>query len=259
MKAMMVLHMNHAVADMKDESREAERCFDKEFGYADEDPIERHVKLYLTPPKAQLASSLKAAQERQHRLEVEEVLIEPKMEVEEVDNPAPFRPGLIQFHRTHSSSRRSLPSFGGSAESGDGMDSNLSTPFGNASDTPGSAWSEESFEAIKPEDRITLYGTADHPSAAFASLHVTGPSRASHISTYSSCSATSTATDSTCRPIRPGLARPRSRAGPYARDDKDGKLDPTLDSTEAWLSGRTISERMVAQAGLSCQRGRANR
>lgn len=254
--------MTAAMADMHDDTREAERCFDKEFGYADEDPIERHVKLHLTPPKAQLAKHGYKAE--QQRLEVEEVLIQPMMENEDSDPPI-FRPGLIQFQRTHSSSRRSLPSFGGSNESASTGEttSNASTPFGNGTDTPGSAFSEASFEVIKPEDVYSLYGPRYQSTiSASAALGVVGPDRHSHWSTYSSFSTSSTATDSTVRAARPTMGRQRSRQNPYAREKEGdlGKLGAgSMEEDNDWLNGRTVSERMIAQAGISCQRGRANR
>lgn len=304
LKAIMTQGMTAAMADMRDDTREAERCFDKEFGYSDEDPIERHVKLYLTPPKAQMLhvrdiGSKYQVAELQRQLEVEEVLIHPQkalddstsMDMEsDLDNPPCFRPGLIQFQRTHSGTRRSLPTFGmlradssGEITSGTSGTSGTSTPFGDGMDTPGSAFSEASFEVMKPEDVMSLYGYRyqhQHPhqhshqlqsfpgisSSSSLDVHVTAPGRISTLSTFST---TSTATDTTIpahtgtfsKPVRPAMGRPRSRPNPYARERDTG--DPTKltpgDEGEEWLNGRTVSEQMIAQAGLISQRGRANR
>jgi hypothetical protein len=68
-------------------------------------------------------------------------------------------------------------------------------------------------------------------------------------------------------PIRPGLARPRPRVRPLRPHPHDGtptQPSPRLvqeddSGMEEWLDGRTVSETMVAMAGLRCQTGRGMR
>ena len=288
LKAMMAQGMSAAVADMNDDTREAERSFDKEFGYDDEDPIERHVRMNLTPCRAKSAPrhqktmsytefmDMTRAKEEQQQMEVEEVLAHTPPAEEKTEQ---FRPGLIHFHRTHSSARRGIPSFGSSMDSE--SRSGSSTPFGDGTDTPGSEFSEASFEAIKPEDVISLYGkpmpslpVQGYPfPRSVPSSDTFGPTtplkqdRSSVISTSSTITSLSTATTiSTAtvvdlRQSRPSLLRPRPRASPYAgsyegRQKANGVHLQPPDEEDAWMEGRTVSERMVLEAGVRCQRGR---
>jgi hypothetical protein len=300
------------MADMKDDSRQAERQWDKEFGYTDEDPIERYVKLHMPRRRKSIlvpADSAGAAAARASDIaglppvsqlgamglgiHVEDVDAGPSGSGSQ-EPPEPvdqFRPGLIQFHRTHSgqSSRRGIPSFGHCTDEGTATSAD-SSPFGNGMDTPGSQWSEASFEAIKPEDVMSLYGAAvgssfdlaqsPMPTGLPSSARYANP-RASILSSISTVTALSTisgtsdatfstATAATAKAVRPGLGRPRPRAtaNPYPGDGESrakerdqageaGKLGVPAEDDEEWLSGRTISEQMIAQAGIRCQRGRA--
>jgi hypothetical protein len=68
-------------------------------------------------------------------------------------------------------------------------------------------------------------------------------------------------------PIRPGLARPRPRVRPLRPHPLDGtptkpsprRVQEDDSGMEEWLDGRTVSETMVAMAGLRCQTGRGMR
>ena len=279
--------MTAAVADMKDDARESERQFDMEFGYNDENPIDRHVRLFLTPRKA--TPSMFEAIRQQAQLEAQEVLIQPKEGVD--DEEKAFRPGLIQFHRSHSgTSRKGIPSFGRDGESTNSSDDSTPFGYGTGVDTPGSAWSEASFEAIKPEDMYSLYGVTKAVKASMAmattlplaltpmtsltetiSTSASIMERSSYFSTCSSWSASTSSTDSTARPPRPALGRPRPRANPYPGSFEKRAKEREADAAthggrvanyfeqeeEEWLNGRTVSERMIAQAGFTCQTGRA--
>lgn len=291
LKAMMAQGMSAAVADMNDDTREAERSFDKEFGYDDEDPIERHMRMSLTPCRIKMPTredkpmsytqfmDMTRAKEEKKRMEMEEVLVheDEDNDMDEGESGKNFRPGLIQFHRTHSSARRGIPSFGSSMESG--SRSGSSTPFGDETGTPGSEFSEASFEAIKPEDMYSLYGkpAAGYPFPRATVSHdtfgsVTPPkqdrmsvmSNSSTITSLSTMTAMCTATIVDARQARPSLVRPRPRATPYSgsyegrQKEKEGAamLQPPIDDDDLWMQGRTVSEQMVVQAGVRCQRGR---
>lgn len=285
---MMSAGMTAAVADMKDDARESERQFDMEFGYSDENPIDRHVRLFLTPRKA--TPSMLDAIRQQAQLEAQEVLIQPKEGVDE--EVKAFRPGLLHFHRSHSgASRKGIPSFGRDADSSNSGDESTPFGYGTGVDTPGSAWSEASFEAIKPEDHYSLYGVSKATMATMA-VATTFPmaltpisslaesisssasiiDRSSYFSTNSSWSTSTSATDSTAKPSRPALGRPRPRANPYPGSMEERANQREADAVaqegrvmghfeqeeDEWMNGRTVSERMIAQAGFSSQRGRAN-
>ena len=195
LKAFTRVGMNAAISDMQDDTRATERQFDVEFGYDDEDPIERHVRMYLTPNQSREETAAKKAIQRrkaqmsplmeQQQMEDEDMLhVDVKMDTDEgstsvaqllgeqiaVDSvePSParaFRPGLIHFHR---SSRGSVPSLTTSAPSFIRTDSSSSTPFGFdtdrmvrcSDDTPESTWSDASFEAIRTDDWASMYGAA---------------------------------------------------------------------------------------------------
>ena len=308
MRASLAKGMSTAMADMKDDARQAERQFDQEFGYADEDPIERYVKLHMPRRKSVMAPADVAALAAR----ISSIPGLPPVSqlsamglgihVDDVDagireGPSPeptapadqFRPGLIQFHRTQSgqSSRRGIPSFGHCTDEGTSTSAD-SSPFGNGMDTPGSQWSEASFEAIKPEDVLSLYGSSVESESACdltnAPVSTGRPLSAryadprssilSSMSTITSLSTITSASDATIatavKVARPTLGRRRSRttADPYPGDGESrakerdlageaGKLGVPNDDEDEWLSGRTISEQMIAQAGIRCQRGRA--
>ncbi|KAK1921202.1 hypothetical protein DB88DRAFT_92921 [Papiliotrema laurentii] len=308
LKAMMAQGMSAAMADMQDDTREAERSFDMEFGYDDEDPIERHVRMHLTPSRVKVVDrrprgvvgqnieeTMAQRQQQQQQQQQQPQLHEPEALIhtteeqgqemdEAVDNPKHFRPGLIHFHRTHSSNRRTMPCFTSftSSDATSNGGSGASTPFGDEADTPGSMWSEASFEAIKPEDVASLYGLpypANNSSGSFVypfpASGLSAPfehgekpiDRTSILSTSSTCTAlssASTVTDSTCKPSRPPLGRPRPRTGPYPGSvgerqkerEHAVQIGAIAEDDEAWMEGRTISEQMILQAGVRCQRGR---
>jgi hypothetical protein len=240
----MAKGMKDAMADLSDRGRDTERQFDIEFGYEDENPMDRHVRMYLTPRK-------NAVGDGKVRSTVQglDVLVDEAVEGAMLGGSpesgrtggADFRPGLLNFTK---SKRVSIPAF--SRTISEGMD-------GLGMNTPDS---EASFEVIKADDYISLYGGMD---------------RSSHASSATSTMSTITASISTAvitnrltldKPLppvpgtlqRPSLLRPRSskRVHPYehagAREEEDD-----------WLSGRSTSEMMVAQAGLRCQKGRAIR
>lgn len=222
LKKMMQRGMSAAVADMNDDTRDIERQFDVEFGYDDEDPIARHVRLHLSPgqkvavpkvirPGAQgpsqgvhraevvqgqddrmegLGDSVREAshdEEQQKDAQMVDMLVETQdHQTKHPVQVAPFRPGLIQFHRHHSSSSSSANSPMGSSSRGpipsfsrtnsDPSAEGAVTPyqFDYSSydySTPGSAgsqFSEVSFDAIKPEDIQSMYGRGDEDSMSSA-------------------------------------------------------------------------------------------
>ena len=243
----MRVGMKQAMEELKDEGREPERQFDVEFGYDDEDPIERHVKLHLTPRKMQDLQDLQEAGHMPMTMEVRvdededmsdeedaEILsLETAMDNDDDDvdvlarSRGHFQPGLIQFRRSTRSS----------------------VPF-SRSDSGGSARSDSSFEAIKADDYISMYGGRDD--------------RASIISSASSTSSSST-TRAAALGSRPSLLRPRPRGHPYPEGGRqrehagEAARGTHEEIEEDWLAGRTISETMVAKAGLRCQRGRSGR
>jgi len=247
LKARMRLGMQTAMAELKDEGREPERQFDVEFGYDDEDPIERHVKLFLTPHKAQ---GRKAAADRK-KLEAgvdedEDMSDEEEAEILVLDSPMGegsnrFQPGLIHFRR---SARPAVP---------------VSRSDSGAS-TPRSTRSEASFQAVKSEDYVSMYG---------------GPGvRDDRLSTVSTSTISSTTTMKPPLGSRPSLLRPRPRAHPYPEGGRLRELSGEMgrspsggagagggieESEEESMAGRTISETMVAKAGYRCQRGRTAR
>ncbi|ORX35076.1 hypothetical protein BD324DRAFT_652792 [Kockovaella imperatae] len=244
LKAFTRVGMNAAMAELRDDNREEERQFDRRYGYDDEDPIERHVRLYLTPEKQE--RSLVA--EIQCDVEEAQEDVEMMEDMEEVDGdqdrsrrpslpdgPAglarPFRPGLIHFHR---SSRGSIPSLSASAPSFTRTDSSASTPFGydddprvHTVDTPGSVWSEASFEAIRADDWYSLYGNSQRATMTTTreEKRYSGESdmTESYAGNRTTIGSIDTATPSSPPSSihsgpskRPSLLRPRPRAFPYA-------------------------------------------
>ena len=216
LKAFTRVGMDAAIADSRDASRIQERRFDIEFGYDDEDPIERHVRLYLTPKKGAEKVAEGSGTENQEMLHVD---------VEErrgsIDEMGPggvaraFRPGLIHFQR---SSRGSVPSLTTSAPSYTRTDSSMSTPFGfdndrlRDMDTPGSTWSDASFEALKPDDWVSLYG----PQGARKRQQSWHGEREEAENRNSMASDTTAQGSPPAGPSkRPSLMRPRPRAYPY--------------------------------------------
>ena len=246
----MRLGMNQAMAELMDEAREPERQFDVEFGHDDEDPIERHVKLHLTPRKVPGFESLGS---RRKRLEVgieedETMSDEEEAEILNLNSPmlfdndgrGHFQPGLIHFRR----SSRSVA---------------IPAPFARsdtAASTPSSstARSDASFEAIKADDYVSMYGGLDDRLSTI-------PSR--------TISSSDTVKSPPLAPTsRPSLLRPRPRAHPYPEGGRQREHSGEMtkipnggieENEEDWLAGRTISETMVAKAGLRCQRGRTGR
>ena len=240
--------MKQALEELKDEGRDPERQFDVEFGYDDEDPIERHVKLHLTPHKKQDLHKLQTGhipnplevgvdedEDMSDEEEAEILSLETAMDDDDaIAGPrVHFQPGLIQFRRSTRSA----------------------VPF-SRSDSESSARSDSSFEAIKADDYISMYGGRDD--------------RASIISSVSSTSSSAT-TRAVPIGARPSLLRPRPRTHPYPEGGRQKEhTGETMrgahcggggfeEVEEDWLAGRTISETMVAKAGLRCQRGRSRR
>lgn len=175
------------------------------------------------------------------------------MDIDE-DEPQPFRPTLLHFARTNSSSTRSgIPNFA----RGD------STVSDSNCETPGSNWSEASFEAIKSEDYISLYGETRRGDDKDRASMVSSASRDTIVAVTSRSTLTSTS--------RPSLLRPRPRAHPYPAEEKVGGgrqrevsggrgTGEMLEvEEEEWMAGRSMSEMMVAQAGIRCQKGRQGR
>ena len=296
----MAQGMSAAVADMKDDSRECERQFDVQFGYDDEDPIERHVRLHLTPHKPQegklhpppLDVEMGEVEEQLDVTEEEEEEDEDKLTGALNQDADAFRPGLIQFHRQHSSKSIIMRTDSSNSNFGSGTSTPMSRFDASTPCSSVSMRSEASFEAIKADDVLSLYGR--HPSVPSRALYVDSPApstpplppadRSSITSTTSNSStATPTSATSTISAIsaisagtikhfaRPGLVRPRPRAQPYPgssetrqRERENSGGDPSIPAPpplddvngDEWLAGRTISETMVAKAGLRCQRGR---
>ncbi|WWC57619.1 uncharacterized protein I303_100151 [Kwoniella dejecticola CBS 10117] len=364
-----------AMKDLRDDRGGPERKFDVEYGY-DEDPIERHVRLFLTPRKvpnqtttskglpelglrpapALVPSSVPLPQpskakphsrsaglsqsDRSSRIMVP--ASEPRLQSEsnsmlEQASPmaideerysistakaeedaeslhAKFRPGLIHFHRSNSTYSSSSSS--SSLNPPRPAYSRMSTTMSNASTV--SLMSEASFEAVRAEDIVSMYGaftstsTSNQKEDPFEfdfgnsdgkqgededELEV-GLGRTSMISTdtmdtirptqYSqiqpqlelplpssedsnhhpqpSPEPALTYAPSSQRPptlpSRPSLFRKRSRLHPYEAPmplgNSSGSNTPNNEYDEPpWLANRTISEQMVAQAGLRCQRQRA--
>ncbi|KAK8844741.1 hypothetical protein IAR55_006591 [Kwoniella newhampshirensis] len=366
LKQRMTAGLTAAMKDLKDDRGGPERKFDVEYGY-DENPIDRHVMLHLTPrtvpekPKAvpelgllplpntaatqaamsslEKKKSKKTKREREivrlHQVRVIESQSEQDVfddgrfeDAEENDeemlacssspaeadgddddlidqDPVPmrYRPGLIHFHRSNSSTL-TRPSYSR-------MNSNVSTTSNV------SMPSEASFEAVRAEDIVSMYGGANscedmdedmkcievedeqleeyqgrasmestdtretlRPYSSYTeTLHVISNRSSSSPLTYVPApvpiAITAPAPVYSALPSpppppqqqqqqrepphlhsRPSLLRPRPRhsAHPYDTDGRslseDGGAEPE------WLAGRTVSERMVAQAGLRCQRQR---
>ena len=251
--------MDAAISDMQDDTRQTERQFDIEFGYDDEDPIERHVRLYLTPKKrraskesADAKASTKNQEQEQAVEEADMLHVDVEMDASSassagpsmrreammvdltspVPTPAPaFRPGLLHFQR---SSRGSLPSLTTSTPSFTRTVSSSSTPFGFdlervvrcSDDTPGSSFSESSFEAIRTDDWASLYGSAGCERQRQQSMQAepmdyfgTATYRQSTSTVGDRTSVGSTATVDAMASMagsskRPSLNRPRPRAFP---------------------------------------------
>lgn len=241
LKAQMRAGMKQAMAELKDEGREPERQFDVEFGYDDEDPIERHVKQFLSPRKADKGRRRRLVDDEDENmsdLEDAEIIDLNSPMPDSAKRLGPFQPGLIHFRK----SVRPAAPFAR-------HDSGNSTPGSG-----GSGLSEASFEAIRTEDYVSMYGN-----------------ERDRLSFLSTSTASSAATVIAPRPpqlgTRPSLLRPRPRAQPYPEGRRQREhsgemargLSGGVGDEEDWLSGRTISETMVAKAGLKCQRGRNQR
>ncbi|WVR03062.1 hypothetical protein IAU60_000051 [Kwoniella sp. DSM 27419] len=199
LKVKMSAGLTAAMRDLKDDRGGPERKFDAEYGY-DEDPIERHVRLFLTPRKVPenskampelglLPATAPPAGYMDHRaaqvvraerlvpstaprpLARSAPLTRTESDQEghmlapapashddlggaaEIDGmPARFRPGLIHFHRSNSSS------LGAPRPPFSRMGSDVST----GSNT--SMMSEASFEAVRAEDIISMYGSSGTPA-----------------------------------------------------------------------------------------------
>ncbi|WRT63239.1 uncharacterized protein IL334_000142 [Kwoniella shivajii] len=355
----MSVGLTAAMRDLKDDRGGPERAFDVEYGY-DEDPIERHVRLFLTPrkvfDKSKAVPELGLKPLQRNNIESSSVPPPPKqhypsmMNAERTipstaprlvnhddrgmsdpssrdkgeygsiqDESAKFRPGLIHFHRSNSSSLDPpRPSYSR-------MDSTMSTG------STVSMMSEASFEAVKAEDIVSMYGGGmdkkEDPfeydfdqiderikendreeedgleiglgRSSIMSTETSNTIRPSHLnqygyyqmssepittnqyshqhsqshsqsqqhshqhtqshshshSHYQAQAQSQTQQRAPTLPSRPSFFRKKSRVHPYE--------SPSAGETEEppWLAGRTVSEQMVAQAGLRCQRQRvgANR
>ncbi|WWC67294.1 uncharacterized protein I206_101202 [Kwoniella pini CBS 10737] len=344
-----------AMKDLRDDRGGPERKFDVEYGY-DEDPIERHVRLFLTPRKVPNQSTPKGlpelglrpplqpssvpqprssqsnlvdlsnpdnsfkavpATEPRHLQQSQTNMLasrshiseEKYSTVEEDSLPSKFRPGLIHFHRSNSTYSSSSSS--SSLNPPRPAYSRMNTTMSNASSV--SLMSEASFEAVKAEDIVSMYGAFTSTSTSnqkedpfefdFGNQDLDyqyqyeedeleiGLGRTSMISTdtmdtivpsqqpqsenqlplddlsgYSQQALAPIQRPATL-PSRPSLFRKRSRVHPYDNpsgiaplsNNLSGPITPNkeYDEVPAWLTNRTISEQMVAQAGLRCQRQRA--
>ncbi|WWD22705.1 hypothetical protein CI109_107198 [Kwoniella shandongensis] len=349
LKQRMTAGLTAAMKDLKDDRGGPERKFDVEYGY-DENPIDRHVMMHLTPrklperskavpelgllplapttttttstkkmdnaPQVQvhvrmLGTRQDVFDERFQDADTEMLGSSPSSRTEngmdDDDNdlidqdpvPMRYRPGLIHFHRSNSSSL-ARPSYSR-------MNSNVSTGSNV------SMMSEASFEAVRAEDIVSMYGGAsgtkddekmndndndeEQEYIGRSSMEST-ESRETLRPTSSSCdytlrvrsthSSSSSLTFVPPVPItitpapavpspapvqsqqrqhapslhsRPSLLRPRPRvsaAHPYDNntDNAGGRTFSKDGGEPEWLAGRTVSERMVAQAGLRCQRQR---
>lgn len=248
------------MAELRDDSREEERKFDIAFGYDDEDPIDRHVRLFLTPNKGKRGGGKKErsgdaptetssmnGQDMLHvgvKVDAMADSVQPEDDDHSMVNvplpvspPRPFRPGLLHSQR---SSRASVSSLTNSAPSITRTESSSSTPLGfdidlrvpGGVDTPGSTWSEASFEVIKADDWWSLYGPggetkrqqawrSTEPRDYFGGMthQITSSSspsadRTSMTSMYPT--STITPSSSPAGPSKPpSLTRPRPRAYPY--------------------------------------------
>ncbi|KAK4685947.1 hypothetical protein P7C73_g4187, partial [Tremellales sp. Uapishka_1] len=155
-----------------------------------------------------------------------------------------FRPGLIQF-------RRSFKSTGTASTS-------------TSADTPGSAWSVSSFEAMplkEGEDdwKPSHYSAARRSSEFFASNTASAEPRASIASQATVVIPTRSSSLSQTSPLlssRQPLLKPRPRSRPYP--GKRARQTPGDNQTEEDENGdgRSLSEMMILQAGLRSQKGR---
>lgn len=326
----MAAGMTAAMRELKGDRGGPERKYDVEYGY-DEDPIERHVKLFLTPrtairpdrPRPSLSNPSTSASIRpvsappavksgkfhvtddgygvsitvddSQRTELAvsdesdtEMLAaspstvgQPSALIQERDS---FVPGLIKFHRAYPSS------------------SNLMPPrpdvwrTDSTGSTASSIASEASFEAIKSEDMVSLYGggggvkRAEGPfdeETYWGNESEWGFNRASMLSTSTNetvrpaktpkrtptstvhtssptatlaCSLLPLATLSPAPyqqppPRRPGCSQQMGAASDDGRS-VDGLGDLSMENDPVWLKERTLSEKMVLQAGLRSQRQR---
>lgn len=325
----MAAGMTAAMRELKDDRGRPERKLDVEFGY-DEDPIERHVKLFLTPrtatrpdrPRPSLShpsaistirpvsapSAVKSAKLRVtddgygvnvtvdytertgHALEESntEMLAASPSTVGQssasIRDRDSFVPGLIKFHRAHPTSSSLMPH----------------RPDAWRTDSTGSTASsiasEASFEAIKAEDMVSLYGggagvkRAEGPfdeETYWGDESEWGFSRASMLSTSTNETVrpaktpkrTPTSTVHTSSPTatlacsllpraklspalyqrlpprRPGCSQ-QIGAGSDDGRSADGLGDLSMENDPIWLKERTLSEKMVLQAGLRSQRQR---
>ncbi|KIR50805.1 hypothetical protein I315_06747 [Cryptococcus gattii Ru294] len=330
LKAKMAAGMTAAMRELKDDRGRPMRKRDVEFGY-DEDPIERHVKLFLTPrtatrpdrPRPSLSHpsaistirpvsappAVKSAklcvtddgydanvtvdytQRTEHAVLEEsntEMLAASPSTVGQssasIRDRDSFVPGLIKFHRAYPSSSSLMPP----------------RPDAWRTDSTGSTASsiasEASFEAIKAEDMASLYGggagvkRAEGPfdeETYWGDESEWGFSRASMLSTSTNETVrpaktpkrTPTSTVHTSSPTatlacsllpraklspalyqrlpprRPGCSQ-QIGAGSDDGRSVDGLGDLSMENDPIWLKERTLSEKMVLQAGLRSQRQR---
>ncbi|AAW41020.1 hypothetical protein CNBA4430 [Cryptococcus deneoformans B-3501A] len=330
LKEKMAAGMTAAMRELKGDRDGRERKYDVEYGY-DEDPIERHVKLFLTPrtairpdrPRPSLSHLSTSASIRpvsappavkSAKLRVTDdgygvnMTVDDSQRIElavsdesdtEMLAASPstvgqspvltrerdsFVPGLIKFHRAYPSSSSLMPP----------------RPDAWRTDSTGSTASsiasEASFEAIKAEDMVSLYGGGGGVKRAEGPFHEEtywgdesewGFNRASMLSTSTNetvrpaktpkrtptstvhtssptatlaCSLLPRATLSPAPhqqppPRRPGCSQQMSAASDDGRSI-DGLGDLSMENDPVWLKERTLSEKMVLQAGLRSQRQR---
>ncbi|KAK6904734.1 hypothetical protein I204_06668 [Kwoniella mangroviensis CBS 8886] len=310
--------LKEAMKDLKDDRGGPERKFDVEYGY-DEDPIERHVRLFLTPrrnlenqklkrqgqglpelglfPTGTVPQPSKAPQHQNQRIPATEPrpscpndnMLISSSDMKDQETLQRFQPGLIHFHRTNStaSSSSSLdpprPGF-----------SRMSSSMSSGSGV--SMLSEASFEAVKAEDIVSMYGgfttssqkedPFEYDYQSYPETQQEGEGEEEDIELEAGLGRTSifsTSSTMTVKPdyiqrqqqynqprlspsivpqqqqraptlsSRPSLFRKRSRVHPYETNAES----PSGMEEPPWLANRTISEQMVAQAGLRVQRQRA--
>ncbi|WWC90163.1 uncharacterized protein L201_005096 [Kwoniella dendrophila CBS 6074] len=365
----MSVGLNAAMKDLKDDRGGPERKFDVEYGY-DEDPIERHVRLFLTPRKLPsdrntlsskalpelglrpITSSVPQPSKSKHLSHITTGTSNKPEKIVPATAPRPlplkqkepnmshatslkqtqtndnrystmteqeelFRPGLIHFQKSDSTSS----SFSATGPSSAGSSSLLPPrpPYSryNSNLSNGSAtsvMSEDSFEVMKAEDIVSMYGNFNVKSVSTnqkedpfefdytdyqyqvqdgehedeEELNI-GSDRSSMFSNATTDTIRPTATNQSPQvsqqqqqqqqrpptlPSRPSFTRKRSRVHPYETSNSHqitgltplnpssnvGSMSPgggfEFEDEPHWLSSRTVSEQMVAQAGLRCQRQR---
>jgi hypothetical protein len=331
MRARMTVAWAAALKDLKDDGYPsvASRRLDPEFGF-DEDPIERHVRQFLSPNTKRREMEAKglgiqvkvdldvemggdASMREGHRGDRSRSKHREEVMMDDIDNHAgqdvdvdvevdvAFHPGLIDFGKPAPTgarlSRPPLPSWLSRTSTTTSLEPN--TP------SSGSTFSDASFEAASNEDYMNMYGRDSdlemQGQGQGPSGPGPGPSSLTRIKSISSRDRTSIASISTTTstatigstitslststvtaagpaavpmsvpisvsPIRPGLARPRPRVRPLRPHPLDGtptkpsprRVQEDDSGMEEWLDGRTVSETMVAMAGLRCQTGRGMR